>query len=89
MKPEASDSTSGSLDEKRGECEVAEKASVDDAGANEGSVPPPPRLSPEEQKRAYRKVDLRLMPMLTLMYLASFLDRGAFHFRSSLHPRSD
>ena len=35
-----------------------------------------PHAQPEQQKRAYRKVDLRLLPILTIMYLASFLDRG-------------
>lgn len=33
-------------------------------------------LSASEEKKLYRKIDLRLMPILTLMYLCSFLDRG-------------
>lgn len=33
--------------------------------------------SPENQ-RLLRKVDLRLLPILTLLYLLSFLDRWAF-----------
>ena len=36
----------------------------------------PPSLTPEEEARAWRKVDLRLMPILALLYLFSFLDRG-------------
>ena len=40
------------------------------------ALPPPPTLSAEEEKRLWRKVDMRLMPILTLMYLCSFLDRG-------------
>ncbi|TBU25780.1 MFS general substrate transporter [Dichomitus squalens] len=39
-------------------------------------LPPPPTLSAEEEKRLWRKIDMRLMPILTLMYLCSFLDRG-------------
>ncbi|KAF7797995.1 hypothetical protein EIP86_009203 [Pleurotus ostreatoroseus] len=42
----------------------------------DSQLPPPPKLTPEQEKRLYRKVDLWLMPILTLMYLASFLDRG-------------
>ncbi|KAH0838727.1 MFS general substrate transporter [Lanmaoa asiatica] len=36
----------------------------------------PRMLSPEEEKRLWRKVDLRLMPILCVMYLLSFMDRG-------------
>lgn len=44
-------------------------------------LPPPPQLTAEEEKRLWRKIDYRLMPILTLMYLCSFLDRGEFsHF---------
>ncbi|TFK52770.1 MFS general substrate transporter [Heliocybe sulcata] len=35
-----------------------------------------PVLTEEEEKRLWRKVDLRLMPILSIMYLFSFLDRG-------------
>lgn len=37
----------------------------------------PPTLTAEEEKRLWRKVDRRLMPMLSVMYLLSFTDRGA------------
>ena len=40
---------------------------------------PPPQFTPEEEKRVYRKIDMRLLPILTIMYLASFLDRGMSH----------
>jgi hypothetical protein len=39
-------------------------------------LPPAPVLSPEQEARLWRKIDRRLMPMLALMYLMSFLDRG-------------
>jgi hypothetical protein len=41
-----------------------------------GGLPPAPDLSPEDEARLWRKIDKRLMPMLALMYLMSFLDRG-------------
>ncbi|KAF8486591.1 MFS general substrate transporter [Gautieria morchelliformis] len=40
------------------------------------ALPPPPKLTAEEEHRLYRKLDLRLMPILSLMYLLSFMDRG-------------
>ena len=42
----------------------------------ESKLPPPPTLTKAEEKRLYRKIDIRLMPILALMYLLSFLDRG-------------
>jgi hypothetical protein len=36
----------------------------------------PLELTSAEERRLYRKIDLRLMPILTLMELCSFLDRG-------------
>lgn len=39
-------------------------------------LPPPPDLSPEQERALWRKIDMRLMPMLSIMYLMSFLDRG-------------
>jgi hypothetical protein len=35
-----------------------------------------PSLTEDQEKRLWRKIDRRLMPMLSLMYLMSFLDRG-------------
>ncbi|KDQ27206.1 hypothetical protein PLEOSDRAFT_1113357 [Pleurotus ostreatus PC15] len=42
------------------------------------SSPPltPPTLTEAQQKKLWRKIDARLMPILCLMYLFSFLDRG-------------
>ncbi|KAI0043339.1 MFS general substrate transporter [Auriscalpium vulgare] len=44
--------------------------------AGDSGLPPPPILTKEQEKQLYRKIDLRLMPILALMYLFSFLDRG-------------
>ncbi|KAF7799178.1 hypothetical protein EIP86_010409, partial [Pleurotus ostreatoroseus] len=41
---------------------------------------PPVLLSTEEEKRIYRKIDLRLIPVMTLLQLLSFMDRGAVQF---------
>ncbi|KAF7296089.1 hypothetical protein MKEN_01424000 [Mycena kentingensis (nom. inval.)] len=53
----------------------------------ESTLPPPPQLSEHEQRKLYRKLDLRLMPILAVMYLVSFLDRanlGAASRRTSV-----
>jgi hypothetical protein len=52
-----------------------ERADKYDFGG-ESQLPPPPTLSKEEERKLWRKIDLRLMPMLCLMYLMSFMDRG-------------
>ena len=41
-----------------------------------GSLEHPPVLTQKEQKQLWRKVDLRLMPVVVVMYLCSFLDRA-------------
>ncbi|KAL5514525.1 hypothetical protein ACEPAG_1841 [Sanghuangporus baumii] len=43
---------------------------------DDSALPPPPTLSDKEVARLYRKIDFRLMPILSIMYLCSFLDRG-------------
>ncbi|KAH9029003.1 MFS general substrate transporter [Lactarius pseudohatsudake] len=53
----------------------SEHLSVLDFGGD-SQLPPPPTLTPEQEKALYRKIDLRLMPILASMYLLSFLDRG-------------
>ncbi|KAI0365415.1 MFS general substrate transporter [Pilatotrama ljubarskyi] len=41
------------------------------------SLPPPPMtLSAKEEARIWRKIDMRLLPVITVMYLMSFVDRG-------------
>ncbi|KAI0634510.1 MFS general substrate transporter [Trametes polyzona] len=39
-------------------------------------LPPPPLLSPEEERRLWRKIDMRLIPIATVLYLVSYVDRG-------------
>lgn len=35
-----------------------------------------PTLSPEQQRRLWRKIDLRILPVLSALYLCCYLDRG-------------
>lgn len=51
----------------------------------------PPTLTPEEEAKIWRKIDVRLIPILALLYLFCFLDRGiSYHFSASFwrvsHP---
>ncbi|KAJ3006071.1 hypothetical protein NUW54_g4072 [Trametes sanguinea] len=39
-------------------------------------LPPPPTLTEAEERRIWRKIDVRLLPMLTVMYLVASLDRS-------------
>jgi MFS family permease len=47
---------------------------VDSGNGNDPD--PPPGLTVDQEKKVWRKIDLRLMPILALMYMVSFLDRG-------------
>ena len=53
-----------------------EHASNDFGG--ESQLPPPPALSKEEERKLWLKIDFRLMPILCVMYLMSFMDRGEY-----------
>ncbi|KAL5478623.1 hypothetical protein ACEPAI_2808 [Sanghuangporus weigelae] len=65
---------SSSVSENAVERKIETNFVVDFGG--DSTLPPPPILTPEEELSLYRKIDLRLMPILSLMYLCSFLDRG-------------
>lgn len=74
-KPESTSSDHASIEKTSSDrIEIAE---VVDFGGDT-TLPPPPQLTPEQEKKLWRKIDMRLMPILTLMYLFSFLDRGKF-----------
>lgn len=68
-------SVAASISEKAAATSMEREAIVFDFGGDT-TLPPPPTLSLEQEKALYRKIDLRLMPILSLMYLCSFLDRG-------------
>lgn len=46
---------------------------VEDVDPDGGSIP---RLDEAEFKKVLRRIDLRLIPLLSILYLLSFLDRG-------------
>ena len=50
----------------------------------DSTLPPPPDLSPEQERSLWWKIDLRLLPILSLTYLMSFLDRGMVTLRPSI-----
>ena len=76
------DSNAGSisLEEMKVDLEAVDVVYASSVG---GAERPPMQLTPEEERRIYRKIDLRLLPILTIMYLASYLDRGTFSIRLS------
>jgi hypothetical protein len=63
-------------DEQLADAKIKASSEEDLDFGGDSSLPPPPTLSDEEERKLWRKVDLRLMPILSLMYLLSFLDRG-------------
>lgn len=42
----------------------------------EESLPPPPVLTPEHERRLWRRIDWRFVPIMTMLCSASFLDRS-------------
>ncbi|KAL2427972.1 putative transporter [Exophiala dermatitidis] len=68
-----------SIDEKTSSVETGEPIHVEQqdigehAGLDDSNLP---RYDDAETKRILRKVDYRLLPMLTLLYVLAFLDRG-------------
>lgn len=66
-----------SLDKENASVLRLEHAGEYDFGG-ESQLPPPPALSKEEERKLWRKIDLRLMPILCVMYLMSFMDRGEY-----------
>ncbi len=83
MNSPASEKRDTSISEKG----FKEEVEVVDFGGD-STLPPPPQLTAEEERRLWRKVDLRILPILTLMYLCSFLDRGlSFYTMCTFYPQ--
>jgi hypothetical protein len=47
------------------------------ASLGDQTLPEPPQLTLEEQEKLWSKLDMRLLPILSLMYLMSYMDRCA------------
>lgn len=55
---------------------LVEKAGADNELVNRMNNLDPP-VTPEEEKKLLRKIDLRLPPFLFVLYMFTWLDRGA------------
>ncbi|KAI0356828.1 MFS general substrate transporter [Trametes cingulata] len=74
----ASHSPSASI-EKGGIEAIIEETPSEDGGpiyAAGSNLPPPPVLSVEEEKRLWRKIDMRILPIFTVMYFVASLVRS-------------
>lgn len=79
-----------SLDEEKGERQHIEIAPANPVVEDINDSSPPMTLTADQERKLYRKIDIWLMPILSLMYLSAFLDRGAhiILLRVGLMPRS-
>ena len=66
---------SPSISDMKGHTDVEELPANPEQASVDG-ISTPPQLTESQQARLWRKVDMRILPILTLMYLCSFLDRG-------------
>ncbi|KAG6331913.1 hypothetical protein ID866_7175 [Astraeus odoratus] len=68
---------------------MTDKHQLDVVDENDGTVSPQdaPRvvLTSKQKSRLWRKVDARLMPIIAIMYLFSFMDRGKLFFSRRGH----
>ena len=62
---------------------------VEDAEVFKDDSTPPSNhavdISGVNKAKVLRKMDLRIIPIVTILYLFSFLDRGYAHYCASLH----
>lgn len=54
--------------------------------SGEEGLPAPPVLTQEEEKRLWRKIDWHILPIITVMYLCSFVDRSNIGVSSIFLP---
>lgn len=55
---------------------ITQTAFCSKIGPDQSERPTSSTLTPEEERRLWRKIDIRLIPIPALLYLCSFLDRG-------------
>ncbi|KAI0365421.1 MFS general substrate transporter [Pilatotrama ljubarskyi] len=65
----------GSLEKGDAEA-IVEVPSGELVYGDDRSLQPPPPLTPQEEKRLWRKIDLRTLPILTALYLMASIVRG-------------
>lgn len=60
---------------------------MDIASPVEQELSTPPTLTAEEERRLWRKIDLRLLPILIIMYLVASIDRSNIgKYSSNISP---
>ncbi|KAL5358924.1 major facilitator superfamily domain-containing protein [Aspergillus floccosus] len=62
------------MDEKQSQANLEHSISSSDHEAHDAVAAP--QITPEMEKKILRKMDIHLIPMLALLYLLAFLDRG-------------
>lgn len=67
--------------------EKVEKTGYAEAVEVQSRQEPSVVLDAKAEKRLYRKMDLRLLPILSLLYLVAFLDRGVRESAPDKHSR--
>ncbi|KAI9068183.1 MFS general substrate transporter [Trametes sanguinea] len=63
-------------DEEKGEVDLIEVLPVSSDGLHHAAILTPPVLTPEEEKRLWRKIDMRLIPIAVALYLFNNLDKA-------------
>ena len=75
--------------------DAAQSVKERSALAEDNERPLPPTLTPEQERKLWSTIDRRLLPILTLLYICSFLDRSNISTllmglkRSRLHAQTD
>jgi hypothetical protein len=77
----------GSIDEEAIGTHVEKRIGDDDIVARMNNLDPP--VTPEEEKRVRRKIDMRLPPFLLVLYMFTWLDRGALGNAALMGIRED
>lgn len=73
---------STAVDEKKLDEETS--TSRDGASAQDGSPGATVEIDPAKEKVLIRKIDAHVIPLVVLLYLFSFLDRGASRLRIAM-----
>ncbi|KFA46223.1 hypothetical protein S40293_07165 [Stachybotrys chartarum IBT 40293] len=77
----------GSIDEEAMGTHVEKRIDEDDIVARMNNLDPP--VTPEEEKQVRRKIDMRLPPFLLVLYMFTWLDRGALGNAALMGIRED